>query len=87
MKFIQSKKIFESKIGDDLVMLDIDSGFYFGLNQVASDIWVMMQNPVSEEEIIEELLRKYEVDPTICSAETKELIQQMLEHKIISFVK
>ena len=35
-KYIQNKKIIQSKIGEEVVMMDMDSGFYFGLNSVAS---------------------------------------------------
>ena len=86
VKLKQCKHVFESRIGDEVVMLDVDSGFYFGLNEVASEIWTMLQHPITEQEIVDALMDNYEVDPQICAAETKAVLEQMLEHKIISVV-
>ncbi|MEY2835463.1 MAG: hypothetical protein RLZZ557_1125 [Bacteroidota bacterium] len=85
-RYIQNKQVVQSKIGDDVVMLDMESGFYFGLNSVASVIWNMMQNAVTPEEIVSQLLTEYAVQESQCMAETQELIGRMLEHKIITCV-
>jgi hypothetical protein len=58
-KYIQNKKVIQSKIGEEVVMLDMDSGFYFGLNSVASIIWGKLEKPISLEEVINELLEEY----------------------------
>ena len=77
----------ESKIADEVVMLDMDSGFYFGLNSVASDIWTMLENPISVGEIVVSLLAQYEVDQATCNAETKEIIEEMLKHRLVQILK
>lgn len=83
-QYVQCKTIFESKIGDEVVMLDTESGFYFGLNSVASDIWSLLQQPISLDEIVQELLEQYAVDPQVCTDDTRVLLEQMLDKKIIT---
>ena len=39
-------------------MLDMASGFYFGLNSVASVIWQKMEEGISFEALIDQLLEK-----------------------------
>ena len=82
-KYIQNRQVVQSKIGEEVVMLDMESGFYFGLNSVASVIWNMMQNAVTVEEIVDQLMAEYSVQKSQCLAESQELIGRMLEHKII----
>jgi hypothetical protein len=82
-KYIQNKAIVQSKIGEEVVMLDIDSGFYFGLNSVASVIWGLMVNEVSFEGLIDQLMSQFEVDRFLCEADTQELLDHMLEKNII----
>jgi hypothetical protein len=87
VRYVRSKQIVESKIADEVVMLDMDSGFYFGLNSVASDIWTMLENPISVGEIVVSLLAQYEVDQATCNAETKEIIEEMLKHRLVQILK
>jgi hypothetical protein len=85
-KYIQNKKVIQSKIGDEVVMLDMDSGFYFGLNSVASIIWGMLEKSTSFEEVINELMKEYNVDRQTCENDTRSFWDQLLERNIIKQV-
>jgi hypothetical protein len=82
-KYIQNKKVVQSAIGEEVVMLDMDSGFYFGLNSVASIIWRKLEKEISFEEIISELLEEYNIDQFTCENETRIFLNQLLEKNII----
>jgi hypothetical protein len=82
-KFIQNKAIVQSKMGEEVVMLDMDSGFYFGLNSVASVIWGLMVNEISFEALIDQLMTQFDVERSLCEADTQELLDQLLEKNII----
>jgi len=82
-RFIQNKAVVQSKIGEEVVMLDMDSGFYFGLNSVASVIWGLLATEIGFEELIDRLMTQFEVERSICEADTKELLDQMLEKSIV----
>lgn len=86
-RYIQNAEIIQSKIGEEVVMLDMESGFYFGLNSVASVIWGMMEEGIKFSVLVEKLMEQFEVDRTICELDTKELIDQLLEKKIIRVVE
>ena len=86
IKYIQNKKVIQSKIGDEVVMLDMDSGFYFGLNSVASVIWGKLESAISLEEIIIELLEEYKIDQQTCENDTRLFFDQLLEKNIIKRV-
>lgn len=85
--YIQNKEVIQSRIGDEIVMLDVESGFYFGLNSVASVIWDMMKKEVGLEFMIQELMKKFDIDRATCELDTLELLNQMVEKKIIRVVK
>jgi hypothetical protein len=82
-RYIQNKAIVQSKIGEEVVMLDMDSGFYFGLNSVASVIWELLAIEIDFEALIKKLMTQFEVERSLCEADTRELLDQMLEKKII----
>ena len=85
-KYIQNKKNIQSKIGEEVVMMDMDSGFYFCLNSVASAIWSKLENEITFDDFVEELLKEYAVEKTLCEHDTKELLEQLREKNIIRIV-
>lgn len=86
-RFIQNKKIIQSKIGDEVVMMDIDSGFYFGMNGVGSVIWQHLSTAISLEELVGNLMDEFKVDKQTCESDTMEFLNNLLEKKIIRVVE
>ena len=82
-RFIQNKAIVQSQIGEEVVMLDMESGFYFGLNSVASVIWGLLADEIVFEALIDQLMSQFDVERSVCEADTQELLNQMLEKNII----
>jgi len=82
-RFIQNKAIVQSQIGEEVVMLDMESGFYFGLNSVASVIWGLLADEIEFESLVDQLMTKFDVERALCEADTKELLDQLLEKNII----
>lgn len=82
-KYIQNKEVFQSKIGEEVVMLDVDSGFYFSLNSVASYIWSLMKDEIEFDSLIDSLIQRYEIERSVCISDTRDILAQMLEKKII----
>jgi len=84
---MQNKEVIQSRIGYEIVMLDVESGFYFGLNSVASVIWDNMKEKIDLRSLVDALMKEFDVDESTCESDTLELIGQMLEKKIIKVVE
>ena len=84
-RFIQNKEIVQSKIGEEVVMLDMESGFYFGLNSVASVIWGLLAEGICFDKLIDQLMAQFDVERALCEADTLELLDQMLDKNIIMY--
>lgn len=82
-RFVQNKEVIQSKIGDEVVMLDIDSGFYFGLNSVGSEIWSHLSEPITIEDLLNKLMARFDIDKETCQKDTLEFMTQLLEKNII----
>ena len=85
-KYIQNKKIIQSTIGEEVVMLDMDSGFYFGLNSVASIIWAKLEKAKSFEEVVNELLEEYNIDRQTCENDTRAFLDQLFQKNIVKLI-
>lgn len=51
-----------TEVEDEVVILDVEAGRYFGVDGVAAWIWDRVQEPVRVGALLEELLDVYDVD-------------------------
>ncbi len=72
-----------SAIGDETVVMNMQNGNYIGLNTVASDIWVLLENPVSIDGIVKKLVSMYDVSEEECQKQSQDCINKLLEQNMI----
>jgi hypothetical protein len=53
----------------EVLMLDVESGNYFGLNEVASFVWLQLETPLTVAELCDRVQSEFEVDETRCLAD------------------
>jgi len=70
-------------IQGEMVLLDLESGTYFGLNAVGADIWNYIHEQKSVEEIEDYLMGEYKVPLERCRAEVLSLLGRLLEKGLI----
>jgi hypothetical protein len=75
--------IITANIDDETVMMNIDSGEYHGLNNTASQIWDLLEQPLTFAELIELLLNTYELKREHCLQDTQLFLHQMIECKLL----
>jgi hypothetical protein len=75
--YLRNNETISGRLHDELVMMDIQKGKYFSLNQVATEIWDMLEQPLSLEEICTSLTNSYEIDPVQCRKEVETHLSEM----------
>ena len=83
---VVSKDVVSCDLGGETAMLDMKEGVYYGLNEMGTIIWDYIQKPVTLQEIVDNILEEYEVDEETCFADLVELIDQMVENKLIEIL-
>lgn len=71
-----------AEIGDEAVILDIESGFYFQLNPTAARIWALLESPISVAALCAKLCEAFEVDAATCRAEVVEFLELIRAKKL-----
>jgi Coenzyme PQQ synthesis protein D (PqqD). len=66
-----------TELGDELVMMDVESGSYIRLNKTAREIWNYLKEPVMVDDLIAALLAKYNVEEEQCKAEVMDCLNRM----------
>lgn len=72
-----------SNLDGETIVLHFKSGTYYGLNEVGSRIWHLIQTPKSIHEIQEILLSEYDVTEEDCYRELLNLLQTLQSEELI----
>ena len=83
--YVRNNETISGRLHDELVMMDIEKGKYFSLNQVATVIWDMLEQPLTLEEICNNLTSEYDVDPAQCKKEVETHLNEMQKLGLIVF--
>ena len=75
--YIRNNETISGRLHDELVMMDIEKGKYFSLNQVATTIWDMLEQPLSLEEVCNRLTGEFDIDPEQCRKEVESYLEEM----------
>ena len=61
----------------EVVILDLKSGTYYGLDVVGAKVWTLIQKPVCLGTIREAIMSEYDVDAETCDRDILTFLDQM----------
>jgi Coenzyme PQQ synthesis protein D (PqqD) len=64
-------------MGSEVVILDLTSGMYYGLDVLGARIWSLIEHPASLGAIRDAIMADYEVDAATCERDILVFLQQM----------
>ena len=73
-KVVFAESVFAQLVDDEMVLLDMESENYFGLDEVGTSIWNAMQENETLNEVFAVLLEQYDVG------------EEMLKNDLLNFV-
>jgi DNA-binding ferritin-like protein (Dps family) len=66
------------------VLLDLSSGYYFRLNEVGTYIWPLLDGKHDLAEIVEEVVKRFEVSQRQAKKDISSFIQYLLTENLIN---
>lgn len=76
-KIIMKRQVNVTDLAGEKVMIDFETGKYFLIKGVGNDIWDMLQKETTPEEIIEGLLKEYDVSREECESSVMEFLEKL----------
>jgi hypothetical protein len=70
-------------VDGEIVMLAPDQGAYFGLNEVGTRVWELLDRPRSIDEVCAVLRDEFQVDAETCQSEVVALLEQLREAELV----
>jgi hypothetical protein len=71
------------RVGDESVLLNLDSEIYFGLDAVGTEIWEVLGSGCTIAQAQQVLLRKFEIDAATLRADIERLLEELSQHGLI----
>ena len=75
-----------SAVADELVMFDAEAGKYYGLNDVATVIWNLLEEPKTVEELCDLLTEEFDVSIEQCRKDVIKFLPKMREKGLVQEV-
>lgn len=72
-----------SKIGDEIVLLTIESGKYFKVDAVGSRVWELIKEPILIKILCQQLIEEYDISLKECLTDVISFLKKLLEDKLI----
>ena len=75
-----------SDLDGETVMMSIESGKYYGLDEIGSRIWALIEKPLLVAELCEVLVIEFEVDRDTCQQHVLEFLEEMRDEGIVTIL-
>jgi hypothetical protein len=76
-------EIIAAEVADDLVMVSIENGRYYGISDVARAIWEAIEHPKKVSDLIDDLTSVYNIDRSKCEEETLSFLGDLLTERLL----
>ena len=83
-KITISEQVLSQEVNGETVILDLKSESYFGLDEVGTRIWQLLQERGDVQKTFDTLLEECDVDDDNLASDFKNLIDEMTEKGLIS---
>jgi hypothetical protein len=82
-KITFSQTVFAQEVDVEMVLLDMESENYFGLDEVGTAIWQVMQEKETLQEVFEVLMQEYEVEEEVLEKDLSDFVGKLLESGLV----
>jgi len=80
---VNSSNIIHETIDNEVVIVDLERGYYFSLRSTAAEIWTSILAGLSMDLIVNKLSKHYEIENSQIEGSVSNFIHELLEENII----
>jgi Coenzyme PQQ synthesis protein D (PqqD) len=79
----RSPSVLTAAVDNEIVMMSIEQGRYYGLDDIGSDIWRRIEPPCSFAQLIDGLVADYDADRATIAADVEIMLGRMAEQDVV----
>ncbi|MCA9953773.1 MAG: lasso peptide biosynthesis PqqD family chaperone [Ardenticatenaceae bacterium] len=82
-RVVRSEGFITSTVDNELVMMSLEKGTYYGLDAIGSQIWENIATPITIEALCQKLIDQFEVDPAQCQADVLAFLNELHQEDMV----
>jgi Coenzyme PQQ synthesis protein D (PqqD) len=79
----RNPEVIAAEADQDLIMVSVTTGHYYGLSDVAREIWDAIERPKKVSDLIDDLTASYHVDSSSCKDQTLSFLEALLDEGLL----
>lgn len=82
--FQVNETVVSADLDNETVLLNVETGIYFGLDEIGTRIWSLLKDECSVEDIIRQLLDEYDIERALLEADMASFLNSLLAKGLIT---
>lgn len=84
MRVVVSEHVYTETINDETVLLELESGRYYGLDAVGTRLWQLLNELGSIEAVTQSAVAEFEVEPAQLARDLAVLVRELAARKLVT---
>lgn len=80
---VASPRQVSTEVDGESVILNLDQSVYYGLDEVGARVWELISEPRTLNEVRDQIVEIYEVDPARCESDLRTLLSDLADAGLI----
>ena len=81
--FAVSPSVVFRQMDDGAVLLDLESGVYFGLDEVGTRVWTLLVEQKTPDAVCEAMLAEFDVEPGVVADDVRRLVGELQQNGLL----
>ncbi len=74
-------------VGNDIVIMSVDRGQYYGLRDSAGEIWRRLEHPTRIDDVCRALVAKYDASEDVVVSQVLAFLEELRQESLITIVR
>lgn len=83
-KFAASPDVLFQEVSGEMVLLDLASEKYFGLDEIGAEIWRLLQGGSTVGQVMKSLQEEYDVDRAVLENDVGDLLGKLIDEGLLT---
>ena len=79
MILVAARDVMTADFSQEIVLLNLMDGVYYGVDGVAARVWALLQSPIAVGTILETVADEFEVERSRCEREVRAFVQELVD--------
>jgi hypothetical protein len=83
VQFLPVSEAVESQVGDEVVLLHLTNGVYFGMDAIGAMVWHGLKNGTPASDILTSLLLEFDVAPEVLELDMRNFLNDLIANDLV----